>query len=167
MYARVNPEEAVVGCYSTGDIINYTSSLAHMTYAELPESISNLFLLVDTTLTTPSIPCRGYTSLPVSTSTTRAFTQFLPADITISSLPSFVPLDLAQMLDIIEFKIEAGADISIGVELSKLMEDVKQGKEWKEENLIKMLARTTKQQIELADQIHSGVFKTKEYNNNY
>ena len=53
--------------YTTGTELRYTSSLIHMIYSDLPETLNGdpLLLMVDTSLTAETLGVRGYTGAAV------------------------------------------------------------------------------------------------------
>jgi translation initiation factor 3 subunit F len=87
MYSRVNPDEVVVGWYSTGAELRYTSSLIHLTYdTDHCEATEPLHLLVDTALGADRLTIKGFTAQSVEAAGgRRLFTKFAQAPLDVKS----------------------------------------------------------------------------------
>lgn len=167
MYSRVNPEEVVVGWYSTGREISYISSLIHLSFADLSE-VDPFHLLVDTNLTNNSLSVSGYTAGSLEVEKKRLFTRFDTVPVTLVPLTKGEP-SLESLAKNVELKLDAviqqlsSGKISntqkteVGMALHEALRVNHVIPE--DDGMVVTLASSTKEAIRLADKIHSGMKK--------
>ena len=175
LFSRTNPDEFVVGWYTTvseksseksSGKVGFASSLLHLTLAELVEHGNPIMVVVDTRFEKPKLDVKAYRAetVEVGSEKKKAFMWFNPVPIE-RVYAREVTYDLESAVTLMESLLTNFNEVinneAAARELMKLFEELKSSKNIggsPELFYAKVLAEATRKQLNLADQIHSSNF---------